>query len=255
MFIPYTYLIGWSKFNYWYYGVEYSQRQKIANPSNLFTIYFTSSKYVSMARTLFGDPDIIQIRKTFKTSIAARNWEHKVLRRLKVSQNPKWINVTDNKAIVNTPENIRKNGLAASIRFKGKPKTPQHIANLKLSKQLNPRRYTDKQKYELAIRSSNVSKETRDKRSKSMSKLFWVTNGIVDRRVQNIPEGFVLGRANFVSPSLDLTIYRFIHKTGDTFIGSRKELVLSYPTHKIVSTELGLMIRGKYKSHRGWSLT
>lgn len=44
IYIPYTYLIGWSKLNWWYYGAEFAKIKKIANPSNLWTTYFTSSK-------------------------------------------------------------------------------------------------------------------------------------------------------------------------------------------------------------------
>ena len=60
--IPYTYLIGWSKLNKYYYGVRYA---KNCHPSDLWTKYFTSSKYVKQFREENGEPDIIEIRKTF----------------------------------------------------------------------------------------------------------------------------------------------------------------------------------------------
>jgi hypothetical protein len=57
---PYTYLIGWSKLNYWY---EYSNRsKKRANPNNLWQKYFTSSDYVEMMRQWHGEPDVVQVR-------------------------------------------------------------------------------------------------------------------------------------------------------------------------------------------------
>jgi hypothetical protein len=52
----------------------------------------------------------------------------------------------------------------------------------------------------------------------------------------------------------DKTIYNFHHKDEGTFVGTRNSLIETYPQHKIINSELGVMIRGKYKSHRGWSL-
>jgi hypothetical protein len=53
----------------------------------------------------------------------------------------------------------------------------------------------------------------------------------------------------------DPTIYQFTHNTGLTFLGTRHQLIETYPDHKISASELGMLIRGQYKSHRGWKLT
>ena len=86
---PYTYLIGWSKLNKWYYGVRYSKK---CHPSDLWVNYFTSSKYVDEFRKKNGEPDIIQIRKIFTNGEQAIKWEEKVLKKLKVLNENKWIN-------------------------------------------------------------------------------------------------------------------------------------------------------------------
>lgn len=52
----------------------------------------------------------------------------------------------------------------------------------------------------------------------------------------------------------DKTIYVFHHNTEGTFTGTRIELIQKYPHHNISNSELGVLIKGKYKSHRGWSL-
>ena len=97
IYIPYTYLIGWSHINKWYYGVEYSNNKKIANPKNLWTTYFTSSKVVKKFREEYGEPDVIQIRKIFtigsykERQIKASAWEHKVLSKIGITGN-KWLN-------------------------------------------------------------------------------------------------------------------------------------------------------------------
>lgn len=93
---PYTYLIGWSILNNWYYGVSYS---KNCHPNDLWNIYFTSSKYVKLFREKYGEPDVIEIRKTFNNVDSARLWESKVLTRLNVLKNEKWLNKTNNKSV------------------------------------------------------------------------------------------------------------------------------------------------------------
>ena len=86
---PYTYLIGWSNHNKWYYGVRYAQN---CNPQDLWNTYFTSSKHVKKFREECGEPDIIQIRKIFVTKDSAILWEEKVLQKMNVRNNDKWLN-------------------------------------------------------------------------------------------------------------------------------------------------------------------
>lgn len=87
----YTYLIGWSKHNLWYYGVRYSMK---ADPSQLWKTYFTSSKVVARYRIQLGEPDIIQVRRTFDSPEKAKLWEERVLNRLNVRSDIKWLNLS-----------------------------------------------------------------------------------------------------------------------------------------------------------------
>lgn len=93
---PYTYLIGWSEQNKYYYGVRFAKK---CSPTELWVSYFTSSKHVSAHRIKFGEPDIILIRKIFDDVNKARFWESKVLKRMKVVENSNWLNKTDNRSI------------------------------------------------------------------------------------------------------------------------------------------------------------
>ena len=52
----------------------------------------------------------------------------------------------------------------------------------------------------------------------------------------------------------DQTIYKFRHTSGTTFTGTKHDLMSAFPDHNIIKTELGVMIKGRYKSHKGWSL-
>lgn len=92
-FIPYTYLVGWSKLDRWYYGCQYgASKSKRANPGNLWNTYFTSSRFVSDLRIKHGEPDVVQIRRTFKSAEKTREWEAKVCRRLNVKESHRWVN-------------------------------------------------------------------------------------------------------------------------------------------------------------------
>ena len=92
----YTYLIGWSKLNKWYYGVRFAKK---SHTGELWRTYFTSSKYVKEFRLKHGEPDIIQIRKTFDNKNKAILWESCVLRRMDVIHKSDWLNRTNNQAI------------------------------------------------------------------------------------------------------------------------------------------------------------
>ena len=93
---PYTYLIGWKALDKWYYGVRYG---KGVHPSDLWVTYFTSSKHVKKFRELHGEPDIIEIRKTFDSIDSARNWEDKVIDRMNMVYSERFLNLAHSKAI------------------------------------------------------------------------------------------------------------------------------------------------------------
>jgi hypothetical protein len=89
--IPYTYLIGWSKLNKWYYGCRTS---KTCHPDDLWITYFTSSKHVKKFREQNGEPDIVTVRRIFTNRSTAVQWEHKVLRRLNAAKRINFLNKT-----------------------------------------------------------------------------------------------------------------------------------------------------------------
>lgn len=131
---PYTYLIGWSKENKWYYGVRFALN---CNPNDFWKKYFTSSKYVEESREQYGDPDVIQIRKIFNDRESAMNWEYKVLRRMKVVGDPKWLNMCAGKCI--DPDSFRE------------------IARARMSSEKNPMK-NEKIKCKVACKLSKTNK-------------------------------------------------------------------------------------------------
>lgn len=86
---PYTYLIGWSQHNKFYYGVRFAAG---CTPKDLWVSYFTSSKHVQIFREKHGEPDIIQIRKTFLNATQAKIWEENVLRKMNVILDKRFLN-------------------------------------------------------------------------------------------------------------------------------------------------------------------
>lgn len=86
---PYTYLIGWSQLNKWYYGRRTANG---CNPNELWVTYFTSSKEVAKFRAEHGEPDIKEIRRQFIDIESARIWENRVLSYMHVSTNGKFLN-------------------------------------------------------------------------------------------------------------------------------------------------------------------
>lgn len=104
---PYTYLIGWTTQNKWYYGVRYAKKSKClyetgCHPDELWITYFTSSKVVEDFISEHGDPDVIQIRKTFSDEDSAIKWEEKVLQRMDVIHKVEWLNESNRDSIRTT---------------------------------------------------------------------------------------------------------------------------------------------------------
>lgn len=126
--MAYTYLIGWSKFNKFYYGVRFS---KNCRPEDLWVSYFTSSKHVKFFTEEHGNPDIIQIRKVFQDNVKARLWEEKVLNKMNVLKDDRWLNRTNNKSI--DPECAIK-GTLSHIGKKRSEKTKKLISLSKIGK-------------------------------------------------------------------------------------------------------------------------
>lgn len=109
--IAFTYLIGWTQHNKWYYGVRYSKK---SHPSSLWVTYFTSSSHVKNFRKENGEPDVIEIRKIFSSATIARKCEDRVLESI--------------------PRNLRENWLNQKFgMFGGFSDSPERIAKIKAS--------------------------------------------------------------------------------------------------------------------------
>lgn len=148
-YVPYTYLIGWSKYKVWYYGSRFANYANTdrgtANPNELWITYFTSSKHVKEFRQEHGEPDIIQIRKRFKNKELVRVWEHKVLRRMDVMHRSDFLNKS-NAISIPSQKGIKKPaGFADKISkiHKGKIVSAETRKKMSLVAKNRPRRSDD----------------------------------------------------------------------------------------------------------------
>jgi hypothetical protein len=94
---PYVYHIAWTKngINIHYIGMQYKRN---CHPTNFWRTYFTSSKVVNEWIDYFGNPDIIEIRKTFDDEQKCREYEHKLLTKLNLKSNQHiWLNKSKGK--------------------------------------------------------------------------------------------------------------------------------------------------------------
>lgn len=104
IYTPYTYLLTWTEQNKSYYGVRHAIKAQCiyesgCHPDELWVTYKTSSRHVADMVNKYGDPDVIEVRRTFKDAESAQKWEHKVLKRMGVVHKDEWINKTDNESI------------------------------------------------------------------------------------------------------------------------------------------------------------
>lgn len=163
MNVPYTYLIGWPELDRWYYGVRYAQN---CDPSDFWISYFTSSDVVKKFRAEHGDPPIREIRKKF-TGInritKSREWETRVLKKLKVLLKETWLNNNDSPA----PPIIKRYGNDNIMR------RPEQRQRMRIN---NP---TNRQDVREKISQSNAGKPptftgTHTDKTKNLMKQRWV---------------------------------------------------------------------------------
>jgi len=204
IYTPYTYLIGWTELNKWYYGVRYAKSYSClyetgCHPDDFWETYFTSSNEVKVLVKKHGDPNIRQIRKRFTTSKDAQDWELKVLKKLDLSSDV-WINKHICGKIIYSPD-VRKRIGRNSKSLTGLKKSKEHRENI--SKGRMGIVFSEEHKKNIAIKRANqvFSKESQEIKSLKMSKKTWWNNGNRCCRTEECPgEGWVRGRLSFKKP-------------------------------------------------------
>jgi hypothetical protein len=97
IYTPFVYYLKWTKTNKKYIGSRWATERSCVyetgcHPDDLWNTYFTSSKHVERYRNKHGDPDVIEIRATFKTDVEAQKYEETLLRKLKAVSRKDYLN-------------------------------------------------------------------------------------------------------------------------------------------------------------------
>lgn len=192
-----------------------SDSPKKSHPSELWRTYFTSSKHVKEFRRINGEPDVIEIRKLFDCKEKAVLWESKVLKKMDVIHNDKWLNRTDNEAIrdgsrreYGEPWNKGLTGTKRSIESIEKQKNS--ITGKKRGKYniIETEEKKDRRaELSIAMKGNKIAKGNRysdeEKLKRSLANLGtnWWTDGIKEVKSKICPPGFRRGRIKKLLPS------------------------------------------------------
>ena len=133
--VAYTYLVGWTQHDKWYYGVRYA---KHCTPSDLWSTYFTSSSPVKFFRQKHGEPDVIEVRKVFNDKHQAILWEQKVLSRVGVLKESKWLNANVSHApLPNSRKRTEEHKKKISEALKGRKRQNKRVISEETRKKIS----------------------------------------------------------------------------------------------------------------------
>lgn len=179
IYSPYTYHIAWTSINKHYYGVRYA---KGCSPEDLWVSYFTSSNEVKRHRTLYGEPDVVEIRKVFKDARSAKKWESRVLRKLNVLKSNKWLNanISGDHFIIEKHSEETKRKMSEN-NFSRRPEGRAKIAERQMGSNNS-------------FYGKHHSEESKRKKSIANKGQLWWNNGQVRVKSRTCPVGFKRGK-------------------------------------------------------------
>lgn len=157
--MAFTYLIGWSADDVWYYG--YSSR----DPSVLWDSYFTSSKHVARFRELNGEPDVIRVHRLFETKEQANAFEVKFLKKVGAVRSQRWLNRHDTQKFMGPSEYSKQSRQKMSESAKKRPRRPisdetrKKISLALKGRKRGPQSEETKRKKSLANSGKTISEE------------------------------------------------------------------------------------------------
>ena len=190
MNIPYTYLVKHKPSGRVYYG---SRTSKHATPDDLWKKYFTSSKEVKQLIERDGlDSFAVEIRKTFKTKEECLRWEEKVLRRLHVRLDDRFINKNETHLPLGCFK-PKEGWIGITNGTKNKFVPPGYLVPVEWSEGFT-------------IKDESIKSRT-DKIKAAHKDKIWITNDITNRKIlpfESLPGGWRYGKtANYSQRSKD----------------------------------------------------
>ena len=121
---PFTYVVTHRASGRRYYGVRHWRR---ADPSELGTTYFTSSKTVKKLIKEEGvDAFTFEVRKVFDSAEKALSWEQRFLTKIDAARNPNWFNKHNGGRKFHNTGHSEETKRKLSERGRGRPKSEEH---------------------------------------------------------------------------------------------------------------------------------
>lgn len=174
LMLNYTYLIGWTKLNTYYYGVRLANT--LPPKEDLWKKYFTSSQKVKAFREEHGDPDLIKIDRTFESKQDAFDFEQLKLKQL--LESGEWdcyLNQAIGFNIIYDDEMLK----AMKIRMNS-PHVKAHLSKkAKENWETNPK-----------------IRERHKKNNKLLTGTIWINDGIKNKRIN--PEDYDLKYSGWI---------------------------------------------------------
>ncbi len=216
-----------------YYGVRYAID---CHPSDLFVTYFTSSAYVAAYIKEHGDPDIIEVRKTFTTEdrvTKSLEYEHRVMKRLGVTTRNDYLNKqnngskfymdkTDIEVETRRLENLRASQAKEETKQKKRASMKKFLSDPKNREKLTSR-----------INSEVMLKKRRD-------------------FLQNDPRIRAMRKVTGDQTSrYDHAIYHFVHVSGEEKHATKYDMKIYVGGS---TTKIYDVANGKRHTYKGWSL-
>lgn len=264
--IPYCYLVGWSQLGKYYYGRRTAQN---CDPSEFWTKYFTSSPIVKEYRKKYGEPDIIQIRKTFegdKRILECCAWECKVLSRIHAARNEKFLNRTngdlkwDYTGRKRSPEAIEK----GRLKLIGREFTKEHCENMskahkgKQTGESNPTYFLYSKYYYVKLPSGEIIEIYNLKKYCRDNKLNHAGMSLTATKKKNHHKGH---QVRFKDPERFYPFYTDEELFREYIILSPEGIEYRCDTlykfckeHGLNSATLSTVFTGKRKHHKGWQV-
>lgn len=244
----YTYLIGWTDLDQYYYGVRWANYK---NPEDdLWKEYFTSSRIVAETVKKHGDPDIIEIDQIFENKTKAIAYEDKYLREVHKSGHwDKFLNQKFGNAFILTEEMISKANQKRK-QYKWSNDRIEHMRSIMTGREITEEW---RSKIRKSLTGKNLSNERKQKISKSRQgqRPTSQTKSKISRSLKG--RSFSKSHRELLSKNnarTDKASRKFIHHNGDTFIGTAKEFT---DTHNLCRAAVSHIISGKQKTTKGWT--
>lgn len=233
--IAFTYVLFWEKQQRTYYGVKYSKGCK---PSDVGTVYFSSSKIVKQFWKEHGDPLII-IDQQFLSADEAREYEAEILQENDVRNNLNWLNKVDGMAPF-AQSGSKHHMFGKPSPMRNRKHSDESKAKMKAARK--GRIYSEQTREKLRLANMNKTHSDESKAKMSAARMGMILSEQTKAKISAAFKGN--NHPRYLS-----AVKVFEHIDGEVFIGTEYEL---YTSKKIDQGSISRLVNGKRKTAKGW---